>query len=246
MTPTNRDRWMTAIACALGAGLVAPARADVNLEWRPVHRVQCVGTTVEFGLYAVSDDPDHVQLMSAMDVIFQWDPARLELLGVDDTGACDWLFSGFLTDAYGLNEVLPPQDGDGMYTAFANLGEPVAATPAGTLVTTFRFTALSGTSLTTLEILESGGDPEGRTVVYDGTKPNNDITGTLGSATAELGYRLGDLDRNGLVGLSDLSILLSNFGQAGMTYDDGDLDGDGDVDLTDLSILLGNYGQGCP
>jgi hypothetical protein len=56
----------------------------------------------------------------------------------------------------------------------------------------------------------------------------------------------GDLDGDGGVGLSDLSLLLSNYGQSsGMTPSDGDLDGDGDVDLADLSLLLSLYGSTC-
>ena len=56
----------------------------------------------------------------------------------------------------------------------------------------------------------------------------------------------GDLDGDGDIGLSDLSILLSNFGTAfGATAEDGDLDGDGDVDLTDLSTLLAVFGTSC-
>lgn len=57
---------------------------------------------------------------------------------------------------------------------------------------------------------------------------------------------LGDLDFDGQVGLSDLSILLSNYGTAeGMHYTDGDLTGDGAVGLGDLSALLGVFGTAC-
>lgn len=57
----------------------------------------------------------------------------------------------------------------------------------------------------------------------------------------------GDLDDDGFVGLSDLSILLSNFGMpSGATWADGDLDDDGDVDLSDLSELLAVYNTTCP
>jgi serine protease AprX len=57
----------------------------------------------------------------------------------------------------------------------------------------------------------------------------------------------GDLDGDTDVDLSDLSILLANYGTtSGAAYEEGDLDGDGDVDLTDLSELLAVYGTTCP
>jgi hypothetical protein len=56
----------------------------------------------------------------------------------------------------------------------------------------------------------------------------------------------GDLDGDADVDLSDLSILLANYGvTSGAEYTDGDLDGDGDVDLSDLSALLSLYGTSC-
>lgn len=57
---------------------------------------------------------------------------------------------------------------------------------------------------------------------------------------------LGDLDDDGVVGLSDLAELLGHYGtSSGATYPDGDLDCDGDVDLSDLATLLGHYGDTC-
>ena len=56
----------------------------------------------------------------------------------------------------------------------------------------------------------------------------------------------GDLDGDGDIDLTDLSLLLANYGTTGgAQYEDGDLDGDGDVDLTDLSALLAVYGTPC-
>lgn len=54
-----------------------------------------------------------------------------------------------------------------------------------------------------------------------------------------------DLDGDGTVGLSDLSVLLENFGTAGGPAE-GDLDGDGDIDVADLSNLLEVFGTDCP
>lgn len=56
----------------------------------------------------------------------------------------------------------------------------------------------------------------------------------------------GDFDGDGLISLSDLALLLSNYGTAsGASYWDGDLDADGDVDLSDLAALLAIYGTTC-
>jgi len=56
----------------------------------------------------------------------------------------------------------------------------------------------------------------------------------------------GDINLDGFVNLTDLSILLSNFGiGSGATPGDGDIDADGDVDLTDLSRLLAVFGTNC-
>jgi hypothetical protein len=57
----------------------------------------------------------------------------------------------------------------------------------------------------------------------------------------------GDLNGDGIVDISDLAMLLANFGTlAGATFEDGDSDGDGDVDIGDLAELLSNFGVSCP
>ncbi len=52
-----------------------------------------------------------------------------------------------------------------------------------------------------------------------------------------------DLDASGCVDLSDLAILLADFGCPSSCP--GDTDGDGDTDLSDLAEVLANFGQGC-
>lgn len=57
----------------------------------------------------------------------------------------------------------------------------------------------------------------------------------------------GDVTGDRVVDLTDLAVLLANFGVAsGATREQGDLDGDGAVILNDLAILLANFGASCP
>lgn len=60
----------------------------------------------------------------------------------------------------------------------------------------------------------------------------------------DCGPTVGDLNSDGVVNLTDLSQLLSNFGQPG-SLAQGDISGDGFVDLTDLSRLLSRFGVTC-
>lgn len=83
---------------------------------------------------------------------------------------------------------------------------------------------------------------------HDNASGSNDIlaqninmNGTLGPVACP-----GDVDASGDVDLSDLAILLANFGTpGGASPANGDLDSDGDVDLGDLAILLANFGSTC-
>lgn len=73
------------------------------------------------------------------------------------------------------------------------------------------------------------------------------LTGGFWTATgAPCGTCIGDLNHDCSVSLSDLSVLLANFGVAsGATPEMGDLDGDHAVSLADLSLLLANFGTIC-
>ena len=154
-------------------------QANINLEFRAVNETVIVGQPVNLGLYAVSDDETD-QLLAAAQVIFAWDQSVLQLLGLDNSGAVELLSSSFpVGDPFNLNEQVPPQDGDGLYVALALLGDSVAATPEGTLLTTFQFQAIAPSAATPIDILPFGGKPEGDTIVLDGVVPNLDVTGTL-------------------------------------------------------------------
>ncbi len=54
-----------------------------------------------------------------------------------------------------------------------------------------------------------------------------------------------DINLDCVVDLSDLSVVLGNFGATGVTAADGDTDGDQDVDLSDLGLLLSAFGLDC-
>jgi formylglycine-generating enzyme len=65
----------------------------------------------------------------------------------------------------------------------------------------------------------------------------------------DMGFRMatvalpGDANADGAVNTADLSILLTNFDETGMTWGQGDFDGNAAVDIFDLSILLSNFGR---
>ena len=53
----------------------------------------------------------------------------------------------------------------------------------------------------------------------------------------------GDANLDGKVDINDLTIVLTNFGQTGMSWPRAALSGDGTVDINDLTIVLANFGQ---
>jgi hypothetical protein len=73
---------------------------------------------------------------------------------------------------------------------------------------------------------------------------NNSTTSTAISVTVTGGTttKQGDLNNDGRVNITDLSILLSNWARSNPTPAQGDVNGDGNVNITDLSILLSRWG----
>jgi trimeric autotransporter adhesin len=56
----------------------------------------------------------------------------------------------------------------------------------------------------------------------------------------------GDVDRDRAVDLTDISLLMANFGtSSGAAHRSGDVDDDGDVDLVDLALVLTHFGEAC-
>jgi len=178
-----------------------------------------VGEIVNITLMAVSDDTGS-QFSSGIDVIFTWDDASLQFLGVEDPPGASYVDSFFPSDPDVINEADPPQDGDGFYVVLP-VSSLEAVPPIGTPITVFRFQALAAADPTQVVIVASIASTS--TVVAAVSPVGADITGTLGSANIQI---LGDSDGDGLSDPLDNCPSVFNPLQS-------DIDGDGDGDLCD-------------
>ena len=99
----------------------------------------------------------------------------------------------------------------------------------------------------------SGYNPLGANVANVGVSADGTVfygsTGhpQTGMETSWLAYTQpapnpGDIDGNGVVGVSDLLILLAQWGECSSENCPADIDGDGSVNVQDLLVLLANWG----
>ncbi len=130
-----------------------------------------------------------------------------------------------------------------------------------TFTATWTLTAPINSDRLTLRLNADGSNPivDGGGTRLDGnwtnptstTQPNSsDYPSGDGTAGGDFVFRFnvlpGDATQDDIVDLADLSKLLANYGQSGMTCAQGDFTGDGIVDLADLSKLLATYGKTLP
>lgn len=162
------------------------SRGAVDLEFRPSIQTANPGDIIEIKLYAVSTGAS--QAMSAIEAIVAWDPAALELLGLNNNGPYTWLSSGFPNDSPqdGLNNPftgLPANDGIAWYNALSRFppSPPATATPSGLLVTSFRFKILNaGTTGVSMPSLYGQFT---QTEVWDGVIPGLVVTRRIGGSS---------------------------------------------------------------
>ena len=71
-----------------------------------------------------------------------------------------------------------------------------------------------------------------------------DSSGNTNQAFVIINPRLpGDANLDGKVDINDLTIVLANYNQTGMTWTQGEFTGSGTVDINDLTIVLAHYGH---
>ena len=105
-------------------------------------------------------------------------------------------------------------------------------------------------------LLFSGVDGQGQPIKVRVTVQNRQLHLEGGNAAGccdFFNYRLdayadipfmGDLNNDGFVGIADLNLVLSNFGNTVTPMMDGDADWDGYVGITDLNAVLGDWNAG--
>lgn len=122
-------------------------------------------------------------------------------------------------------------------------------------------TGLDGTilqSLTGTELLFTGLDSQGQPLSIHASIKNNrlHLQGENNAGCCDMfnytldayadAPMLGDLDRDGFVGIDDLNIVLANFGNNVPPMLNGDADWDGYVGIDDLNAVLANWNAGSP
>jgi hypothetical protein len=224
------------------------ASADINLEFRTVTDAFSIGDSVLVDLYAVSDTPDTDQALAAIEAIISWPETSLQLIEIVGGGEASLAFEGFpILGSNGLNEVDPPQDGDGLYIALSSLGTPTLATPAGTRITTFRFDAIANDEAALINIDQLGGDPERSTIVFSGIIPNKDVTGTLTGVTVSIGpvaCSPADVNADGVLDFFDVQLFLNAFSTQDSLADFAPPEGV--FDFFDVQSFLQIFSEGCP
>ncbi len=194
-------------------------------------------------LATLEGDPNEVLVLQRYDETYG-PPAEV----LNDTaynGQYGWLASGFFN--------LPPNSGvwvelleqtPGLSTYQQGDFAPIFTTAGSSSI--WRW---NGTMVHNWYAVLDCGMYEARYEIYVGDNAGNRLSeyqpATIRLRWIEPSLPVGDLNADGQVDLSDLSLLLVHFGETGATPEEGDLSGDGIVDLTDLSMLLVSFGQTC-
>jgi hypothetical protein len=228
--------------------------AKINLELVAPKTPVGVGDIVEISLKASANTTPQRYLVS--DIIFGWDNTKLEFLDVNHSGSHPFIWvppsglpcpahvtpcEGIGGDYTGINEEIPPVDGNALYYGYGQLGQVFIITePVEIVKFIFRVKAPFTTSEITL-IPELTITYQAKTVIYGSYIPGMPVTGTLTNATVFGKPLLGDINGDSLVNSFDMAAVLSAWGQLGFADNPCDINGDGTVNSQDMAIVLNNW-----
>ena len=228
----------------------------VNLVLSSPTQTYSVGDTVNIQLNAVlqqnTQGVTQKRILYTQE-IFTWDTTKLQFLGIDNTGSAPAVINELAFCPVGqtmgcgdfvrLNEVVPPQDGNGWHEWLGQLGTVIYADLDGTLITTFKFKVIAPFTTTNVILVPSWTAPAygNGVIITVVTEVSSGNTGLLIPATI-LGTPItGDFNGDGIVNAADMGLLLGAWGSVSYTTNPFDLDGNGVVGAGDLSIFLMNW-----
>jgi hypothetical protein len=136
---------LTTLFCDFANAQTDP-NAKINLAMvGPVNPIPAtVGETfvVELMMNAATTNQRYL----VADIVFGWNPKHLELVGVNHEGSHPMIWdavSGLPTgqggDYVGVNEVMPPADGNGLYYGYGELGQQLIVTTQPVKIVNFIF-----------------------------------------------------------------------------------------------------------
>lgn len=248
-----------ASACLIATSAAFAGTADFLLT--PATQSVPVGATVEITVSLSSSSPDG-QAFDSLDLIFSWDPARLDFLSSTQAGAgYSFFIAGFLPNPDGIN--LNLHDGLAMFTGLGPPGLQQIApfAPDSEVVTTLRFKALAPTTGTLVDIVPTFGAVSKSRVLLGGAA----VTGSLDAnvqvtvLAPNCGASGGCYCAHGAAGCDDTlcctEVCMSDPACCSTAWDAAcvtaantlcgcraDIDGDGTVGGADLASLLGAWG----
>ncbi len=74
----------------------------------------------------------------------------------------------------------------------------------------------------------------------------SDSGGNSNSVTVPVYISNGDLNRDGIINVSDLAVMASHWGQTDANYSDGNITGQNTINLSDLAVMAANWGWSHP
>jgi hypothetical protein len=218
--------------------------AKLNLTLVAPQQATAIDDIIEVQLMVSAEN--NPQRFVVADVPFGWDPTRLQLLGVSLVGSHVGVMQGYSTfpvnDYTWCNEVVPPQDGNGMFYCYGVLGYEwiVTTEPAQMCKFIFKVVGLGRSDVVLYDNLPLRPTLPASCVVYGCCVGGNDVTGSLTNTTVGLALQ-GDFNNDGLVNAQDMGELLADWGAASFKPNPHDINNDGIVNSQDLALLVNNW-----